>query len=90
MESNPDKCKDKKFEKLITKYLHPDERIALEMIVLDSDKKRAADFLSAFDLKIKDPDALLYCKKWLKIVERGEQGKLNIRLTGKGPSMDLK
>lgn len=90
MENNPDKGKDKKLEKLITKYLHPNERIALEMIVLDSDKKQAAEFLSGFDLRIEDSKALFYCRRWLKIIERGEQGKLNIRLTDRGPRMDLK
>jgi len=35
-------------------YLQPKERIALEMIVLDSDKNGAVDFLSGYGLKIKD------------------------------------
>jgi len=71
-------------------YLKPKERIALEMIVLDLDKNGAVDFLSGYGSKIKDSEAIVYCKKWLKNVERGDQGKLNIRFTDKGPRMDLK
>lgn len=70
-------------------YLRPKERIALAMIVLDSDKNGAVDFLSGYRLKIKDSEAFIYCKKWLRNIERGEQGKLNIRFTDKGPRMDL-
>ena len=85
-----DKDKNEKLEKLIVKCLQPDKRIVLEMIVLDLDKKRAVDFLTGFGLKIKDSEAVVYCKKWLKNIEKGEQGKLNIRFTDKGPRMDLK
>ncbi len=81
---------NQKLNKLMEIYLKPKERIALEMIVLDLDKNGAVDFLSGYRLKIKDSEAIVYCKKWLKNIERGEQGKLNIRFTNKGPRMDLK
>ena len=81
---------NQKLNELMGIYLQPKERIALEMIVLDSDRNRAVDFLSGYGLKIKDSEAIVYCKKWLKNIERGEQGRLNIRFTGKGPRMDLK
>lgn len=81
---------NQKLNKLVGIYLQPKERIALEMIVLDSDKNGAVDFLSGYGLKIKDSEAIVYCKKWLKNIERGEQGKLNIRFSDKGPRMDLK
>jgi len=84
------KDKNEKLKKLIVKYLQPKERITLEMIVLDSDKDGTADFLSGYGLKIKDSEAIVYCKKWLKNIERGEQGRLNIRFSDKGPGMDLK
>lgn len=45
---------NRKLNKLMGIYLQPKERIALEMIVLDSDKNGAVDFLSGYGLKIKD------------------------------------
>lgn len=55
---------------IIGRYLQTKERIALEMIVLNSDKNEAVDFLSGYGLKIKDSEAIIYCKKWLKNIKK--------------------
>ena len=80
----------KEVNKIIGRFLQTKERIALEMIVLDLDKNGAIDFLSGYGLKIKDSEAIVYCRKWLKNIKKSERGKLNIRFTDKGPRMDLK
>ena len=81
--------KNMKISNLSKIHLKPDERITLEMIVLDRDKKRAADFLSNYGLSMNNSVALNYCKKWFKSIEKREKGKLNIRYTDKGPRMDI-
>jgi len=70
---------------IIGRYLQTKERIALEMIVLNSDKNEAVDFLSGYGLKNKDSEAIIHCKKWLKNIKKSERGKLNIRFTIKDP-----
>jgi hypothetical protein len=79
---------DEIFKRLSKDHLEPGKRIDLKMIVMDSDKKAAVDFLSGFGLELDAEEAFSICREWLKSIERGEQGKLNIRLTGRGLRID--
>lgn len=88
MVRDPEKYKDEMFKGLRAYNLKPDQRIALQMIVMDSDKKASVEFLTELDLKLNQEEAFNICRRWLKAIERGEQGKLNIRLTDKGPRID--
>ncbi len=70
--------------------LQPQDRLALEMLVLDEDPQDAREFLEKLGIEIGEGDSpLAICRKWLNRIKRGEQGKLRIRYNDKGPTMDL-
>jgi hypothetical protein len=70
--------------------LKPQDRLELEMLVLDEDAADAQGFLARFGAEILERDeALAICRKWLKKIRAGERGKLQIRYTDKGPTLDM-
>jgi hypothetical protein len=70
--------------------LKTQDRQELEMLVLDQDPLDAREFLQRLGIEIgQADDPLAMCKKWLKKIKRGEQGRLQIRWDDKGPTMDL-
>lgn len=70
--------------------LRPQDRLELEMVVLDKDPLDAREFLHRLGIEIGDADdPLALCKRWLKRIHGGERGKLRIRYDDKGPTMDL-
>jgi len=72
-------------------YLKPEDRLMLQMLVLDEDLTGAQEFIAEYCLEIEEGDrnSLAICKDWLKRIVNGEKGKLQIRLTDNGPTMDL-
>lgn len=74
----------------LPKALKPEDRQVLEMLVVDEDPAEAQTFLTGHGITIaKQDDPLRICKGWFRDIRRGEQGKLQIRFTDKGPTMDL-
>ncbi len=70
--------------------LKPQDRLVLEMLVLDEDPQDAREFLEKLGVEIgEEDDALAICRKWLNRITKGEQGKLRIRWDDKAPTMDL-
>jgi hypothetical protein len=66
------------------------DRQELEMIVLDRDPLDAQEFLERLGIEFGEgDDALATCRKWLRRIKRGEQGRLQIRWDDKRPTMDL-
>jgi hypothetical protein len=74
----------------LPKALKPEDRLVLEMLVVDEDLAEAQTFLIEHGIAIvgKD-DPLGICKGWFREIRRGERGKLQIRFTDKGPTMDI-
>lgn len=71
--------------------LKPQENLVLEMLVTDKDPKEALIFLTEHGISVvEQEDPLRVCKDWFREIRRGEQGKLQIRFTDKGPTMDIK
>ena len=74
----------------LPKALKPEYRQILEMLVVDEDLKEAQTFLTEHGITLAEQDSpLRICKGWLREIRRGEQGKLQIRFTDKGPTMDI-
>ncbi|NIN69188.1 MAG: hypothetical protein GTO63_31805 [Anaerolineae bacterium] len=70
--------------------LKPQDRLELEMVVLDEDPLDARVFLQRLGIETgKGDDPLALCKRWLKRIRGGERGKLRVRYDDKGPTMDL-
>ena len=70
--------------------IKPQDRLSLEMLVVDGDPREAQTFLIDHGITIgEQDDPLRMCKRWFRQIRRGEQGKLEIRLTDKGPTMDI-
>ena len=70
--------------------LKPENKLWLEMLVADESLEEAQEFLGEHGVEIgEDENPLTVCKKWFKEIRRGEQGKLQIRFTDKGPTMDI-
>lgn len=70
--------------------LEPQDRLLLDMLVTDENMEDALVFLTDHGIDVtKDKDPLKACKKWLKEIKRGERGKLEIRFSDKGPTMDI-
>ena len=74
----------------LPKALKPEDRQILEMLVVDEDPIEAQTFLTGHGITIAEKDdPLRICKGWHREIRRGEQGKLQIRFTDKGPTMDI-
>ena len=74
----------------LPKALKPADRQVLEMLVVDEDIAEARIFLTEQGVGIAEgEDPLKVCKSWFKEIRRGAQGKLQIRFTDKGPTMDI-
>ncbi len=70
--------------------LKPQDRLFLEMAVVDEDPAEAQAFLTEHGITItKQEDPLRICKGWFREIRKGERGKLEIRFTDKGPTMDI-
>ena len=65
------------------------ERLELEIIVLDRDKKSAVNFTSKHSISLNENESFKYCTEWLKRIKKGEEKKLKIKLSGKGPSINI-
>ena len=63
----------------------------LQMLVLDEDLSGAQEFIAKYLLEVeeRDRDSLAICKEWFKRIVNSEKGKLQIRWTDNGPTMDL-
>ena len=74
----------------LPKALKPLDRQVLEMLVVDDDQTGAQEFLTEHGIGLAEgSNPLKICKSWIKEIRRGEQGKLQIRFTDKGPTMDI-
>ena len=74
----------------LPKALKPKDRQILEMLVIDEDSVEAKTFLTEHGITIvEQDDPLKICRGWFREIRRGEQGKLKIRFTDKGPTMDI-
>jgi len=74
----------------LPKALKPLDRQVLEMLVVDDDQAGAQEFLTEHGIGLAEGNnPLQICKSWVKEIRRGEQGKLQIRFTDKGPTMDI-
>ena len=74
----------------LPKALKPEDRQILEMLVVDEDPAEAQTFLIEHGITIAEQDdPLRICKGWFREIRRGEQGKLQIRFSDKGPTMDI-
>ena len=70
--------------------LKPQDRLFLGMLVVDEDSAEAQTFLIEHGITIAEKDDPLgICKGWFREIRRGERGKLQIRFTDKGPTMDI-
>jgi hypothetical protein len=69
--------------------LNAKERLELEIIVLDKDKKFALNFMRKHNFILNETESLKYCTEWLKKIKKGEQEKLKIKLTDKGPRINI-
>lgn len=70
--------------------LEPEDRLLLEMLVIDGDKEDAAVFLTGHGIGVTDgEDPLKVCKTWFGEIRKGERGKLEIRFSDKGPTMAI-
>ena len=59
------------------------------MIVLDRDDKSAFSFIKKHALNINKVESLKYCSQWLKTIKKAEEGKLKIKLSDKGPGINI-
>ena len=74
----------------LPKALKPLDRQVLEMLVVDDDQAGAQEFLIEHGIGLTEGNnPLKICKSWVREIRRGEQGKLQIRFTDKGPTMDI-
>ena len=69
--------------------LQPEDRLELEMIVLDQDTSEAAEFLAGQGIDVgQTADPLQVCTEWLKRLQQAEQKGHDIRFDEKGPTME--
>jgi len=86
---NGDEDRGRRFEQLPL-ALKPEGQLELEMIVLDQDSAEAGEFLAGQGIEIgKGADPLAVCSEWLKLLQKAEQKKHNIRYDDKGPTLGL-
>lgn len=69
--------------------LNANERLELEIIVLDKDKDAAFNFTRKHNISLNETESLKYCIDWLKKIKRGEEEKLKIRFSDKGPKINI-
>lgn len=69
--------------------LNTKERLELEIIVLDKDKRSALNFMRKYNFILNEAESLEYCTEWLKKIKKGEQEKLKIKFTDKGPRINI-
>jgi len=65
------------------------ERLELEAIIIDKDKKSALNFIKKYGFDLDESQSLEYCTEWLKRIRKGEQEKLKIKFTNKGPRINI-
>jgi hypothetical protein len=69
--------------------LNANERLELEIIVLDKDKKAALNFARKHSISFNETESLKYCIEWLKKIKKGEDEKLKIKFSDKGPRINI-
>lgn len=69
--------------------INANEKLELEIIVLDKDKKAALNFMRKYNFILNEAESLEYCTEWLKKIKKGEQEKLKIKFTDKGPRINI-
>ena len=69
--------------------LNANERLELEIIVLDRNKKAALNFTRKHNIFLSETESVNYCIEWLKKIKKGEEGKLKIKFTDKGPKINI-
>ena len=70
--------------------IRPEDRLELEMIVLDQDSVEAGELLTRQGIEVGDgADPLAVCAEWLKRLLQVEHKKHNVRYDDKGPTIDL-
>ena len=69
--------------------LNTSERLELEIIVLDKDKKSALNFIRKYNFILNEAESLEYCTEWLKKIKKGEEAKLKIKFSDKGPRINI-
>ena len=69
--------------------LNASERLELEIIVLDKDKKAALNFTRKHNIFLSETESLSYCIEWLKKIKKGEEAKLKIKFSDKGPRINI-
>jgi len=89
-----DKRKLEKVDRLKINYsfnfnLNTKERLELEIIVLDKDKKSSLTFIRKYGFILNEAESLEYCAEWLKKIKKGEQEKMKIKFTDKGPKINI-
>ena len=78
-----------KYDQCFKNSLNEKERMELGIIVLDRDKRSASEFIKKFGLSLNEVESLKYCSQWLKTIKKAEEGKLKIKLSDKGPSINF-
>ena len=69
--------------------LDPEDRLELEMAVLDQDSADARELLSRHGMEGGEgSDPLALCTEWLKRLREMEQQQHHIRYDKKGPTLD--
>ncbi len=70
--------------------LGPQDRLLLEILVIDEDAEGTSVFLTDHGIGLTEGEnSIRVCKSWFKEVRKGEQGKLQIRFSDKGPTIDI-
>lgn len=70
--------------------LEPQDRLLLEVLVIDEDTKDALVFLTDHGIDVTEGEnPLAVCKGWFSRIKKAERGKLQIRFSDKGPTMDI-
>ena len=83
-----DEDRDNRFPQLPL-ALHPEDRLELEIAVLDQDSADARELLSRHGMEGGEgSDPLALCTEWLKRLREMEQQQHQIRYDQKGPTLD--
>jgi len=70
--------------------IRPEDRLELEMIVLDQDSVEAGEFLTGQGIEFGEAaDPLAVCAEWLRRLLQVEHKKHKVRYDDKGPTIDL-
>ena len=65
------------------------ERLELEAIIIDKDKKSALNFIKKYGFNLDESQSFEYCTEWLKKIKKGEEAKLKIKFSDKGPRINI-